>query len=159
MDTGAASSRRFGRIGTTPAVGRIAGGRTTEIAPTEAVAAIGSATQSDKDSLAHPDDERARRPEERYELAAETRGMLLQAVDSGSGEILWQIPGELLPGLYRDVRRAASRPGPASFAPDTARTLAQTGAPDTGFASRVGTRAYAQDDDDPPSSGGVSRTV
>jgi hypothetical protein len=158
MDTGATGPRRYGRIGTTPAVGRIAGGKATEIAPTEAVAASGSATQSDNESL-HHDDGRGRRPGERYELAAETRQTLLQAVDAGSGEVLWQIPGDVLPRLYREVRRAAAGPGPASFAPDTAQALAVEVAADSSVTRRLGTRAYAHEDDDPPPSGAISRTV
>lgn len=157
MDSGATGPRRYGRIGTTPAVGRIAGGRTTEISPTEAVAATGSATQSDNDP-SHHEDERGRKPGERYELAAETHRMLLQAVDASSGEVLWQIPGDALPRLYREVRRAAANAGPASFSLETAQALNQTPSPDSGLARCLGTRAYTHDDDPPPS-GGLSRTV
>lgn len=100
MDTGATGNRRYGRIGTTPAVGRIAGGRATEIAPTEAVAPPGTATQSDSRSPSPHDDERDPPAGERFALAAETRQVLLSAADERRDRQAWLLPGGALAQLY-----------------------------------------------------------
>lgn len=138
MDTGATGSRRYGSIGSTPRVGRIAGGRTTEIAPTEAVAATASATESDSRS---PDQDREhdheRRFGERYALAAELRQALLSA-DGGPGAEPWQLPGPVIAELYREIRAAATRSGPVS------QSAVDTAAGARHYARQAVSRAYGE---------------
>lgn len=155
MYTDGPGNRRFRRsIG----VGRDAAGKATTVSPTEATGASGAATDSGGDDTETERQGRRQEAAQRFELSSATRQTLLQAVDAQSGQVLWQIPGAAVGDLYRQIRQAAAQPGPASFAPEVAQTLARESGDDT-HARGLGTRAYAAEEPEPPEGGEFSRKV
>ncbi len=152
MDSGSAGSR-IGGIG---ALSRIAGGpRVTEVAPGQAVTPSGNSPDSHNDQPPRRDDRDREEPRgERFEIAAETNRLLIEAVSEANTEEAWRIPPEALVRLYGELQHAADSAGPASFAEGPAPGAV------TYAARQLRSRAYAADGDvSTPVSRLIAKTV